>query len=301
MARGELGEVQELISRARSEAESLGLWATERRAAVLAEHAADLLLSGDRPTAPGRKATPAPRAEDLTRLVAEATASGNVTRAAELRSELCAVLLSAEHLSDFERELALLRTAARQMSSMRFTAESDLLAMARDVDLARLEAIAAHPELSPVAARRARVLLGDEQTPTDELDRAVVARITMPTLELVLPATSDTAWEAGWGVDLTQKRVWLPSGEWIDLSRRGLHLRLLTMLARHGGAASKEAIVREVWDEREYHPLRHDSRLQVTVHKLRDLLEDDPKVPERLLTTPGGYGLSAPFRLAGSE
>jgi hypothetical protein len=202
----------------------------------------------------------------------------------------------------FDNCLQALRTQASHMGSLRFSAESDLLRTAREVDLARLEAISAHPDLSPVAARRARALLtGDAQPHGDAIDRAVVSRITMPSLELVVPASEEDTWQPGWGVDRATRRVWFPSGEWLDLSRRALHLRLLLALASHGGSASKEELVREVWEEREYHPLRHDTRLQVTVHKLRDLLEEDPKAPRRLVTTAVGYGLSGPFRLAGGD
>ena len=302
MARGEFGELTELLRRAKSDAESLGLHSALRRAEHLIARSEALLLIG--PAGKARIELPLPTARAAETRLAEigqalrsASAASELTFAAENRTEACSLWSLTGRTAELERELLELRSTARQMGSLRFAAEADLLGMILDLDLARLEAIAAHPELSPIASRRARAALGAEVT-LDSLDRAVLARIPMPALELAVPPAQSAPWQPGWGIDLSTRRVWLPSGEWIDLSRRGLHLRLLLTMARHGGSANKELIVHEVWDERDYHPLRHDSRLQVTVHKLRDLLEDDPKTPERVVTTVGGYGIAGPFRIA---
>lgn len=300
MARGEFAELGELIGGAKRDAQALGLRAALRRTDRLLARSEALLLTGEGGKArlelelPSSQAAEA-RLEEIARILRRTHETGELTLATEHRAEACSLWLVTRRAPEFERELLALRAAARQMGSLRFAAEADLLGMVREVDLARLEAIAAHPELSPVASRRAQALLGAE-CPLDALDRAVVSSVAMPTLLLAVPPPPGAPRQAGWGIDLSTRRVWLPSGEWIDLSRRGLHLRLLMTLARHGGAATKEVIVREVWDERDYHPLRHDSRLQVTVHKLRDLLEDDPKSPVRVVTTVGGYGVAGPFR-----
>jgi hypothetical protein len=302
MVRGEFRELPALIEQARTEAVSLGLHAAKRRAARLAARVQSLLLRDPEAhtRAEATLASLEQQAATLERSLADLIARGLWSRAAEQRSQLCSLLLVSKKDAAFDHALQALRTLTNHMGSLRFAAESDLLRMAREVDLARLEAIAAHPDLSPVAGRRAQALLGGE-TEGDAVDRAVVSRVAMPSLELVVPPEDSSSWQPGWGVDLTTRRVWFPSGEWLDLSRRALHLRLLLALARRGGTASKEELVRDVWEEREYHPLRHDTRLQVTVHKLRDLLEDDPKAPRRLVTTVGGYGLAGPFRLAGRE
>jgi hypothetical protein len=55
--------------------------------------------------------------------------------------------------------------------------------------------------------------------------------------------------------------------------------------------------VAEVWSERDYHPLRHDNRLQVAVRALRALVEDDPRRPARVLTTADGYALGGAARV----
>jgi DNA-binding winged helix-turn-helix (wHTH) protein len=71
---------------------------------------------------------------------------------------------------------------------------------------------------------------------------------------------------------------------------------VLAALAARGGRASKEELVTAVWGEREYHPLRHDNRLHLAVLKVRREIEDDPKLPARLLATPDGYSLGGRVR-----
>ena len=44
-----------------------------------------------------------------------------------------------------------------------------------------------------------------------------------------------------------------------------------------------------MWKVRDYNRLRDDKRMQVAVHKLRALLEDDVEAPSRLVTTADGY------------
>ena len=298
MARGEFADLPALLDQARSEALTLGLHATLRRADDLKSRLSALLSGSEATLAPEELER---RLGETERALAYSTAHGLWAQAAEERSLHCSLLLALGREVPFEQSLNTLRGAARYMGSLRFSAEVDLLQTARQADLARLEAIAAHPELSPVAARRARSLLSGAPA-EDALDRAVLSCISLPSLELIVPAEdARSAWQPGWGIELSTRRAWLPTGEWLDLSRRALHLRLLLALARHGGSATKEELVHEVWEEREYHPLRHDTRLQVTVHKLRELLEDQPKTPRRLITTAVGYALAGPFRLAGRE
>jgi DNA-binding response OmpR family regulator len=93
--------------------------------------------------------------------------------------------------------------------------------------------------------------------------------------------------------------VWLPSGARIELGKQPLLLRILEHLADSGGAATKESLVLSVWEERDYHPLRHDNRLQAAVRKLRQRIEDDPANPRRLVTTEDGYALGSTPRIAG--
>lgn len=89
--------------------------------------------------------------------------------------------------------------------------------------------------------------------------------------------------------------VSLPDARRVDLSKRELLGRLLQVLVNHGGSASKERLVLEAWGEREYHPLRHDNRLQAAVRKLRRAIEDNPSKPTRFVTTEDGYAIGDPL------
>ena len=82
-------------------------------------------------------------------------------------------------------------------------------------------------------------------------------------------------------------------GAVVDLGAAPRALRLLSALARAGGALDKETLARRVWQLREYHPLRDDKRIQVAVRKLRLRIEDEPSRPRRLVTTADGYALGA--------
>jgi DNA-binding winged helix-turn-helix (wHTH) protein len=89
--------------------------------------------------------------------------------------------------------------------------------------------------------------------------------------------------------------VWDARGS-IDLVPHPTPHRLLAaLLAR--GEADKESLVVSVWGERDYHPLRHDNRLQATMHKLRRLLGDEGAVARRVRTTEGGYALVGRVRI----
>ena len=69
------------------------------------------------------------------------------------------------------------------------------------------------------------------------------------------------------------------------------------MLVRANGHVSKEALVREVWGQKGYHPLRDDKRLQVAIHRLRMLVEPEPRAPRWILRDGDGYRLGAPVEL----
>lgn len=310
MARGSFGQVLSVLREANAEAEQLGILATAHRCERLTDRVEEVLLLGEG----GRRRKT--RSElllrqlevgtrDLERALARATSSGHRVRAAELRAELCAGLLLLGRSQELEREVAELRCSALEMGSARWQNEAELFAMSAELDWARVEGLAAAEDVSPVAARRARALLGSGPYDLfDPLDRAVVERLRGASfVRLAVAAPAENAqqtaatWTPGWGMDVRRKSAWLPTGEWVDLSRRGLLARLLATLARHGGSASKEQLVEEVWEEPEYHPLRHDTRLQVAVHKFRELLEQDAGSPRLLLTTASGYALAGPFRV----
>lgn len=71
---------------------------------------------------------------------------------------------------------------------------------------------------------------------------------------------------------------------------------MVTTLVDKGGEASKEELVLGAWEERLYHPERHDPKLHVAVRALRKTIERDPSNPELLRTADDGYALGRPFR-----
>lgn len=161
---------------------------------------------------------------------------------------------------------------------------------------ASLEVLAQQKHSAPVAARRARALLGGSVF-LDAVDNRVVKAIVafgycVPTLVLEGQANP---WEAGWGLDERHTIVWLP-GRAVDLSSKRLLWQILMALVKAGGGLDKERLVYAVWDTREYHPLRHDGRMHTAVRKLRAEIEDDPKNPGRFVTTDDGYKLIGPVR-----
>lgn len=180
------------------------------------------------------------------------------------------------------RDLAAL---AARMGSERYALDAELgglLASATPPPRERLVAIADARGVSPIAARRARGALGDVRG-LDALDRLVLATGHAGATEVT---PSD-----GWRFDPRSRRVVLPA-RIVDLQKHGLLVRLLATLAERGEAgATKEELTRAVWELRDYHPLRDDKRLQVTVRRLRVMLEDDAERPRRVITTEDGYAL----------
>jgi hypothetical protein len=99
-----------------------------------------------------------------------------------------------------------------------------------------------------------------------------------------------------WGLDERRRAVWLDDGSLVDLSKRDVPWRLLSILADAGGHADKESIVVQVWAPKSYHPLAHDNRLRLAARELRRAVEADLANPKRLLTTEDGYALGGRVR-----
>ncbi|MFT3768096.1 MAG: AAA family ATPase [Minicystis sp.] len=239
-----------------------------------------------------------------TAAVADAAESGYTVREAEARQLVCEIAIVLARRDPAARAAAELERLARALPSARFARAARLYqTLAADLpDVAVLEALAADASAAPDVAFHARALLGAE-APGDAVDRLVRAAILRagwkpPTAITSPPRTS--SWQPGWGLDEARRQVWLPDGRRVDLARHPVPWRLLTGLAAHGGHAGKEALVVAVWEERAYHPLRHDNRLQAAVRKLRVEIEADPSSPTRVLTTSDGYALGGVVRfLAG--
>ncbi len=166
-----------------------------------------------------------------------------------------------------------------------------------------LERIACLFHVAPTSARRARALLGGAP-PLDAVDTLVIdaVRALEPSL-VVRTMLGETGphWRSGWGLDLRRRQVWLGDGRVVDLKNKALPWKLLlAFVNERGDPVSKEALVLGVWEERSYHPARHDPRVRMSVRKLREILEDDASTPAKLLTAETGYRLGGVVRVAGA-
>ncbi|WP_437756957.1 hypothetical protein [Sorangium sp. So ce1389] len=157
-------------------------------------------------------------------------------------------------------------------------------------DPVALERFAALGRIAPDVARRAQALLG-APLGLDAVERCVHrAVVTRHDGRIRTLRAHDGAWRAGWGLDRRSRLVWLPSGRVVSLARSPQLWRTLEVVVqrRH---VTKEELVREAWSTREYHPERHDNRLFAMVNKLRQLIEDSPRAPSRIITLDGAYCL----------
>ena len=213
----------------------------------------------------------------------------------------CDALLALNRSSLLEDAAAELAEHADQMPSRRFAADArfyEEVGLEPEAELVEVASLAASDH-SPASSRRAAALLGRRGN-LDAVDRAVVDAIARHGAWqgircVAIRDDDDVDWHIAWGVDGVTQEVWLPGGRRIGLGQKALLWRLLMAMAEHGGAASKEEMVLRAWEVAEYHPLRHDNRLQVAMRKLRRTVEDDPSCPTRVLTTPDGYELGGPL------
>lgn len=204
------------------------------------------------------------------------------------------LLLAAARQDDVAKQAALaavfaLDSLASEVGSARFRAEAAfgqwaLSELRSPAELAKIGDGAIEAS-SPVSRRRARALMGQPGA-LDALDRRVVEAIVaaQPRAEAIV-------------LDVLGKRVALPSGAVVDLASAPLHLKILEVLFRAGGAASKAELALAVWDVRKYHPARDDKRMQVAMHRLRHVLEVDPAKPRWLVRADDGYRVAAPMVL----
>ncbi|MEM9073948.1 MAG: NB-ARC domain-containing protein [Myxococcota bacterium] len=197
--------------------------------------------------------------------------------------------LCASRVSEARRTATDLGEHATWMPSARFAEEAAFLTWCTD-DAAPIGLLARWlvEPVAPVVERRARALLGFH-THLDRLDERVVQalRARRPALASLAGLSREVGTRAE-VIIIDAAQVWLPCGP-VSLADGSIGAKLVRTLARHGGAASKEELVVEVWDVAEYHPLRHDNRLKQAIKKLRQTVEVDPATPRRLLTSDGGY------------
>lgn len=96
----------------------------------------------------------------------------------------------------------------------------------------------------------------------------------------------------GLSLDGERRIARLPDGRSVSLEQHELGFRILEEVSRQGGTATKEHLVRVVWERRTYVPSRDDKRLQMAVRRLRLLIEADPGSPVLFVTTRQGYALA---------
>lgn len=228
--------------------------------------------------------------------VRDASGSSHAVREAEARVVLADVLLATGRTDELSIAADALRSLGERLRSPRFVLLARLAGacVGADADFSLLTDIASQGTVAPMAARRAQRLLG-AGVPLDRVDRAVLdAILARPGWAPPAPigaAGAEAEWGAAWVIDTPRARVFLPGNRDVDFAKRPLHFRILELLAAQGGSATKEQLVLEVWNEAEYHPLRHDPRLQMAVRKLRELIEDDASHPARVITIEDGYAL----------
>jgi hypothetical protein len=152
-------------------------------------------------------------------------------------------------------------------------------------------------DVAPVAARRAQALLGGEPL-LDSIDHSVIDAVRRRAGRFCVESSTTTTWRRGWGMDDSRTAVWTPERGLVSFAAKPLFWRVLSTIADAGGRAAKDELAAKAWNARDYHPLRDDKRMQVAMHKLRALIEVDPKRPVRIVTTPDGYafGDSEPMR-----
>lgn len=216
---------------------------------------------------------------------------GNHLYASEAREALCEVLLVSGRRADLARTAEHLADDGRRFPSSRLVAAADFYAMAArsPVDPAVLERLAMDPS-TPTVMRRARALLGAEAA-LDVVDRRIVEAIERQSGARVQTLGAPRIdWCPGWGLDALRRAVWLPDGARVELADHPVLWACLEALATLGGAASREALVPYIWPGERYDPAVHNNRLNPAIRKLRLLLEANPSRPQRLVTTPDGYG-----------
>lgn len=238
---------------------------------------------------------------DLLRRRGSARTAGNVVAALELSVALVDAALGAgtPDRPALAAEARQLQADSATCGSRRFAKEAAFAALAATgtltaetlVELARAEAE------SPVVARRARALLGEDVV-VDRADHVVVQALLQSSSPRAPVQLVQRAEGAEWTVEVGALRILLADGRSVDFSSKKVLFDLLTTLGKHGGAATKEQLLEEAWGVREYHPLHHDNRLKVAVRKLRRLLEevlgDDP-----IEAKDDGYRLRGKVRFIG--
>jgi len=141
---------------------------------------------------------------------------------------------------------------------------------------------------SPLLAGRCAAFLGMDTASDNRLRCTILAQMASRLGQALVfhPERSQA-----WGLDVSQRRVWI-GDRGVMFGRRTIALKLLEFMALNGGQATKRELAEAVWEIAEYHPFHDDKRIQVTIRRLRQQLADEP-TPELLITTESGYAFGS--------
>jgi len=211
--------------------------------------------------------------------------------AADLWHLLADVLLVLGDRDGARDAAAALHAAAERTGSPRLAADARFVDAVSGpaLDWAVLDALAAAPEPSFTAFRRARALLAWPDVRLDRVDARVLAAVRG---ERSLPrvVTRDPA--PTWGLDHGRRDVWTGTSGWLGIPPDGVGWRLLERIAEGGGRVRDAELLRSVWGVTSYAPHHHDNRLQVAVYRLRRALAGGgASGDDHLLRDGDGYAL----------
>ena len=218
--------------------------------------------------------------------IARCHAAGLVLLACEAQLAFGDALLAAGQDEDIDACAEELSELAERTGSPRLMGRARFLRERHRIE--SLEFFASGGGDAPVAQRRARELLdGTCDEPCMWRVAGYWSKFDLQTL---------CAHEGvRWGLHMDEQRVWTQRGQSYELARTALLWRILETLAQHDGYASKEMLIEQAWGESAYHPLRHDSKLHVSIRKLRNAIDDEDRT--MLVTEEDGYRLGGTVRI----
>jgi hypothetical protein len=220
--------------------------------------------------------------------------------ALRLRLDACFLLGDIDGLRETDAALVALgaeassRAVAAELGFMRALQRSPVPATAL------VEAAAAW-DAATRTARRARALLGDsggrgDPGGLDAIDTRVLDRAQPLCGAVRTSGPADAPWGRAWVLDHGARTLTRGALPVVDLAPTPLLWAVLTQLIA-AEELDKETLVRSAWGVDDYHPLRDDNRLQVTMRKLRGLIELDPSAPRCVKTTSTGYAFASDLRV----
>ncbi|HEY8143061.1 MAG TPA: protein kinase [Kofleriaceae bacterium] len=206
---------------------------------------------------------------ELTTAIGLCERSGHVTDEADLLEMLWDARVLMDDRIGAETESERLATLGIRIHSPRMKESARLRrALLRGMEADELLDGLVSP-LVPYLARRLEALLSSDGSKLDRIDALVVQALAS---SWVWRAVGDPASTLSWVADVERMTVRGATGV-LDLSATPLMMKLIWGLARHGGEASVETLLSDVWDIESHHTLRHDNRVRTAMRKLRRALD----------------------------